>query len=323
MYIIKEKPEDFNVEEIPRFKLKDKGDYSYFLLEKRLWETKKAIKEICKRLKLSEKRINICSIKDKRAITKQYISIYKIDKDRVENLKIKDLKLKFIGYGDERLRLGDIKENKFKIVVRNLDKKIRIPTLLRVENYFDDQRFRENNIILGKLLLKRDFKEFFSVLNFNIKNNYINELRKIDRWLLRFYISSYQSFLFNKYLSEYIKSRCKNYFYSEYKEGRLLFCDKKIKNLKIPIFNFDTKKDRIYDKISKDEGIKKEDFLIRELPELINETNYRDAFVDVGIKSKYSKDELYKGKYKCLLEFSLKSGSYATIVFKKIFSKGF
>jgi len=316
MYLIKEKPEDFLVEEIPKFEIKDKGDYSYFLLEKRLWETKKVVREICKKLRIKEKRINISGIKDRNAVTKQYFSVYKIDKTKVESLNFKDLKIKFIGYGDERLRLGGIKENRFKIVVRNLDKKIKIPSYLRVENYFDDQRFREKNKILGKLLLKRDFKQFFLISNLDIDNDYVSNLRKIGKWKLQFYINSYQSWLFNEYLSEFIK---KDYFSVDYKEGTFLFSNKKLKNFKIPIVSFDTKLGGIYKNILKKEGINLNDFLIRELPELINEGVTRDAFVDVEIKNKYSKDELHEGKYKCLLEFGLKAGSYATIVVRKIF----
>ncbi|MFH1209207.1 MAG: tRNA pseudouridine(13) synthase TruD [archaeon] len=322
MYIIKERPEDFLVEEIPNLKIKDKGDYAYFLLRKKEWETKKIVKEICNRLGINENRVNISGIKDKHAVTEQYISVYKINKENVEDLRIKDIELKFIGYGDERLRLGDIKENRFKIVVRNLDGKIKIRNRFGVENYFDDQRFRENNKILGKLLIKRDFKEFCKILGLD-GTNFINSVRKIEKWKLIFYISSYQSYLFNEYLSEYIKSKTKDHFLVSYNEGKFVFSEKKFKNFKISILSFDSKTDRIYRKILEKENIKLDDFLIREMPELINEGNFRDAFLDVKLKYEYSKDELHEGKYKCLLEFSLKPGSYATIVVKKIFSKSF
>jgi len=322
MFIIKERPEDFLVEEVPSLKIKEKGDYSYFLLRKIGWETKRAVKEICNRLGIKEDRINISGIKDKKAITEQYISIYKINRENVENIKIRDVEIKFIGYGTERLRLGNIKENRFKIVVRNLDRKIKIKNSFSVENYFDDQRFRENNKILGRLLIKRNFKEFCRILSLE-GTNFINSVRKIEKWRLIFYISSYQSYLFNEYLSEYIKNKTKDYFLVDYNEGRFVFSDKRFKNFKIPILSFDSKIDKIYRKILEKENIKLDDFLIREMPELINEGNFRDAFLNVEIKSKYSEDELHEGKYKCLLEFSLKPGSYATTIVKKIFSKGF
>ena len=37
MYKIKQKPEDFFVEEIPDLNLKDNGDYVYFAMEKKNW----------------------------------------------------------------------------------------------------------------------------------------------------------------------------------------------------------------------------------------------------------------------------------------------
>ena len=62
--------------------------------------------------------------------------------------------------------------------------------------------------------------------------------------------------------------------------------------------------------------------MIKKLPWLIEETSYRDVFVDVkGFKTlDYEKDELNEGKYKQVVEFELPKGSYATILVKEMFS---
>ena len=64
----------------------------------------------------------------------------------------------------------------------------------------------------------------------------------------------------------------------------------------------------------------KKEFLIREMPELINLGVERDGFVKVEkISYKYDFDDMNKGKLKCVLSFRLPAGSYATILLKKIF----
>ena len=61
--------------------------------------------------------------------------------------------------------------------------------------------------------------------------------------------------------------------------------------------------------------------MIRQIPWLIEETLYRDVFVDVkNFKTiKYEKDELNQGKFKQVIKFMLPKGSYATIVIKEMF----
>ena len=121
MYQIKQKPEDFLVEEIPKDLPLGKGDYTYFLLEKKNWNTREAIKAIASRLRVKEKFFNVAGIKDKKAITKQYVSVYKVKPERLENLKIKDIKITVLGKGKERLKLGQLMGNRFTIRIRNAE----------------------------------------------------------------------------------------------------------------------------------------------------------------------------------------------------------
>ena len=99
MYKMKQKLEDFHVEEIPKLELEKKGEYSYYLMEKINWNTMDAVKAIASRLKIKKDRINVAGIKDKEAVTKQYVSIFNVNRNNVERLKIRDIKLDFVGYG--------------------------------------------------------------------------------------------------------------------------------------------------------------------------------------------------------------------------------
>jgi len=302
---MKEKPEYFQVKEIINLNYNQHGKYAYILLKKRNYNTADCINIISKILKINKKEIGYAGIKDKLAITTQYISIPRLDKSKIDKIKLKDISLKFLGYGNERISLGFLNGNKFKI---RFEKEI--PKINFFENYFDGQRFgiNKNNHILGKLIIKRDFKKLNSLME-KSENNYEYKTK------LRFYLNSYQSYLFNLALSEYL-SRYNSIEYP-YSLGKFIFLKKKIPNFKIPLISFDAKLKgeigKIYKKILKKENIKLSDFLIKEIPFLVSDTQYRDAFV-------YVKDLNKNGNY---IYFSLPKGSYATILLKKLdlFSK--
>ena len=153
---LKQIPEDFLVEEKIKLKKKKFGDYAYFYLAKKNWTTVRAIQEIAKQCHSSFKRFKFAGNKDRVAITKQAISAFKISKEVLENIKIKDITIEFIGFGDEPINLGTLEGNKFKIILRDLNKKdIKIimkksKTISKsgFPNYFGEQRFGGGNTAL-------------------------------------------------------------------------------------------------------------------------------------------------------------------------------
>ncbi|AEC51042.1 tRNA pseudouridine synthase D [Pyrococcus sp. NA2] len=162
---IKEKPEDFIVKEVlPKSIFR--GNCRIYLLKKRNWETMAAIKEIAKRLGMHYSEIGFAGTKDRHALTYQYISICK--DVEVEDLKIRDIELKFVGYG-KRLKLGYLLGNKFLIRVREAKRPELLPEIIGelkekggFPNYFGIQRFGERrsvNHIVGKLLLEGKYEE--------------------------------------------------------------------------------------------------------------------------------------------------------------------
>ena len=178
---IKKNPEDFLVEEISKDgsvlkidkrikKRKDTGDFTYFILQKRNWDTMQALRAVSSMLHCSVKRFNYAGLKDRVAITTQLASGYKIDKKQLLNLKIKDIRINGAWLEKEKLRIGDLLGNKFQIVVRNIevdDAKTRIKQILNelqgiVPNYFGEQRFgsiRKNTHLVGKAIVSGNFKD--------------------------------------------------------------------------------------------------------------------------------------------------------------------
>jgi len=315
MYKIKQIPEDFVVEEITSIKPEKQGNYTYFWLKKHNYNTIRAIQHIAKHLKIPEKNIGFAGNKDKIAITKQLISI---KKENTQNLKLKDISLEFFGKGKEPISLGNLEENKFAITVRNITNKPK--TINKIPNLFGEQRFSKNNAEIGKSIIKKDFKktiqliletspDFKEQINSLLKsrpNDHIGALRLIPKRLLRLYIHSYQSLIWNKTISQYLKTNPKT-------------------NIQIPIIGFGTELEnnnlsKIIKSIIEKENITERDFIIQQLPELSSEGSERSLFTEIKNLeiSDLEKDELNKGKNKCIIKFSLKKGSYATVAIKSI-----
>ena len=303
---IKQIPEDFIVKE--RINLRFfKGSYSYFKLIKKDWNTSDAVKMIAERLGANFSFFGYAGNKDRKGVTEQVISVYKIPKERVENLNIRDIKLEFLGYGQERIHLGELDGNDFIITVRDLNKKVKIKRK-KIKNYYDEQRFgiKKNNNLVGLAILKKEFKKACELIDLEVyDNNYANALRKLNKKMLRFYIHAYQSHLFNNVLDK-IKKNCK----------------------RIPVVGFLTKfKDkaieRLYLGMLKKDDLILRDFIIPALKEAGSEGGERDVYVHLTkLKVEWDKDEINEGKLKAVVSFSLNKGEYATIVIKELFGKG-
>ena len=91
---VKQLPEDFVVEEVtPEGRVLEldadnsiedaRGEFTHFTLQKRNWETMRAVKEVSSRLKVSQRRLSFAGTKDKRALTTQRVSAYNIPVDEL------------------------------------------------------------------------------------------------------------------------------------------------------------------------------------------------------------------------------------------------
>ncbi|RLG59239.1 MAG: tRNA pseudouridine(13) synthase TruD, partial [Candidatus Hydrothermarchaeota archaeon] len=134
-----------------------------------------------------------------------------------------------------------------------------------------------------------------AMLNHLVKKprDYAGALRKLPLKLRRMLVHAYQSYLFNKILSKTIEMQ------------------EKIKGRKIPLIGYRTKLGEIEKEILEKEGIEKENFKIKSMPELSLEGSERDACIDSEIKV-----ELLNSNA-CVFNFTLPKGSYATVVLRE------
>ena len=363
---IKQIPEDFVVREIfekQRISKDDlnyeskssyasseeKGFYVWFTLKKTNWDLFRALKLISRKLGVSIKRFGYAGVKDKRAVTYQKISVWNVPVERLKRMKIKDLELSGFEKAKERVNLGNLKGNKFKITVRDIEKKEKNRMEKNLENvkkkgflnYFGEQRFgiRNNTHLVGKAIVRNRLKEAvwiylthegnekeevekyrrklsrtkdlklglkecprllhneLALLNHLVKNpnDYAGALRKIPKKFRRMFVHAYQSYLWNR-LVEVSKELC------------------------IPIIGFQTditkyKTKKQIEKILKSEKITKSDFRIKSMPELSSKGSERERLVKAkGMKWRFEKDEKNENRLKCVLEFEIPRGSYATVL---------
>ncbi len=192
---IRTEPQDFQVEEVPAYLPKGEGEHLYLLIEKENLTTRALVEFLRDEIGVPEKAIGVAGLKDKRARTRQWLSLPRAYEDRLcllENLK--GIRLLDAGLHTNKLRTGHLKGNRFRILIRNpqggLEEARRILEALAqkgVPNYYGPQRFGLGgfNPLKGYELVKKGGRG--------------------RPWLKRFLIGSLQSLLFNDWLALRLK----------------------------------------------------------------------------------------------------------------------
>lgn len=180
---IRRRIEDFIVEEIPK-PIIPGDEYTIFWLEKFNWDVHRALKAIAKKLHIGIKRFGIAGTKDKRALTRQRVSVWRIEPEELEKIDIKNIKLYGFEKSAERINLGDLEGNKFTITIRDIDlSKEELEKRLNlifselkngIPNYFGPQRFgevRKITHLIGREMLKNDFENALKIYLYKVFEN--------------------------------------------------------------------------------------------------------------------------------------------------------
>ncbi len=167
--VIKERHEDFVVEEIPAYEPGGQGDHVYFGIEKRGISTMRAVRKIAGALGVKPSGIGIAGMKDARGITRQMMSLEHVDPDSVLALDLPGIRVLWVKRHRNKLKIGHLRGNRFVIRVRNTEPERidQVKDLLRelhergVPNYFGPQRFglRGDTWEVGRALILGDFEK--------------------------------------------------------------------------------------------------------------------------------------------------------------------
>ena len=175
---IRNQYEDFYVEEIPEVIPTGEGPNIYIWIEKLGRTTLDVVLDIARDLHIDRKRMGFAGMKDKKALTRQWICIANMDSEeqfnQVKALEGTIYKTDFLKVvrGRKKLRMGQLKGNKFKILIKDLDdiaqsaetanEVLKQLEVTGVPNYFGWQRFgkpRTNTHLVGEALIANDLEE--------------------------------------------------------------------------------------------------------------------------------------------------------------------
>lgn len=117
---IRVQPEDFEVEEIPRFSPAGEGQLALLWVEKRLANTEDVAQSVAAALNLRADDVAYAGRKDKRAVTRQYFSLPWHDPERLLALPIPGARILAVHRHDQRLGPGKLDGNRFRLVVREV-----------------------------------------------------------------------------------------------------------------------------------------------------------------------------------------------------------
>lgn len=173
---IKQRPEDFLVEETPLYEPSGRGEHVYLFVEKRGLSTFELVKRLARHFRVSESAIGYAGLKDKQAVTRQVVSIHLPGRSIDEFPSIRDERIAVLWADrhDNKLRTGHLRGNRFSIKIRGapLEDALRARRVLErlaaagVPNRVGEQRFGmlRNNHLVGQAFVLGDYARALDLL---------------------------------------------------------------------------------------------------------------------------------------------------------------
>ena len=209
------------VDEVLGFELDNEGDHVYLQIEKKELNTDELLQKIVKLAQVKQVDVGLSGLKDRNAVTTQWFSVHIAGKQEPYwgELNSSNIRLISTGRHKRKLRRGTHKQNKFTIILRDLEadsstniddgfdeisrRLMQIKTQ-GVPNYFGEQRFGRNysNISQAERMFKGDIQ---------VKS-------RTKRGL---YLSAIRSMIFNQVLSHRVAEQSWN----KAVDGELLMLD--------------------------------------------------------------------------------------------------
>jgi len=192
-FVFNSSPRDFTVEEIPLYAFTGEGEHLVLKVRKKELTTWEMLDIISGHIGIKRRDMGYAGLKDKHAMTIQYISLPAKLEDRLATFTHEKIKILETTRHNNKIRVGHLKGNRFTIRLKKvlgvqrdkLDSVLKWIKANGIPNYFGNQRFGTDgtNWIDGKRLLA-------------------GELKICDRKTREFLMGSYQSYLYNNWLSK-------------------------------------------------------------------------------------------------------------------------
>jgi tRNA pseudouridine13 synthase len=145
----KQTPDDFLVDEIPAYPPSGDGDHTWLHVEKRDLTTAEAAKRLARALDVDPREVGWAGMKDRVAITTQWLSFPKVAVEKAESVELEDIRVRQVTKHTNKLRNGHLHGNRFELVLRNVATEqhetvrgvVDALTERGLPNYYGDQRF--------------------------------------------------------------------------------------------------------------------------------------------------------------------------------------
>jgi tRNA pseudouridine13 synthase len=183
---------DFVVDEIPLYPFTGQGEHLILHVRKKNLSTWDLISRITNHLGINGREVGYAGLKDKNAMTKQYLSLPRKYESKLDTFHHPDVKILERTYHKNKIHMGHLKGNRFFIRLKKVTPTaaVKIDAVLKtiaaegMPNFFGYQRFGIDgeNYKKGEAILRNRLKER------NVK-------------LKKMYINAYQSHMFNLWLS--------------------------------------------------------------------------------------------------------------------------
>jgi tRNA pseudouridine13 synthase len=164
--VIRQRPEDFFVQEIPLYEPVGVGEHVFAEIQKVGLTTFDAINRIARECSISPRDIGFAGMKDKDAVTRQVVSVPGVSEEQLMKLQSPELSVLWATRHRNKLKLGHLKGNRFAIRIREVEPSsvVRLQAPLKLlqqrgmPNFFGEQRFgiRHDNDQLGAALIRGD-----------------------------------------------------------------------------------------------------------------------------------------------------------------------
>lgn len=292
--------DDFIVDEIPSITFKNKGNFLILRIKKQQMSTWELLNYISNILDIDEHLIGYAGLKDKNATTTQYISIPMNKSREIERLNGKQVKILHTYKHDQKLKIGDLSGNRFKIILKDI-KAEELPKIYQtisqiqkhgMPNYFGYQRFgqecsfeKTKRVVYGEEIIS-------------------------DKKLNKFLKLAYQSYLFNAWLVERV------FFSKEQNSTKLIELPGDVYNLQ--------------DRTIVTGLLPGRDIVRAKGESRVLEEKYDDIYIhekgyrrDAWIKPQDIKNKFISDKNHLELEFTLPKSSYATVFIENISNKNY
>ena len=192
-FVFNSSARDFTVEEIPLYEFTGEGEHLVLHVRKKEMTTWEMLDTISNHVGIRRRDMGYAGLKDKHAMTMQYISVMAIHEEKLKVFTHDKIKILSTVRHNNKIRVGHLRGNRFNIRLKKVlgVQKDKLDSVLKwikgngIPNYFGNQRFGTdgNNWEEGKKLCE-------------------GSLKMRDRKTKEFLMGSYQSYLFNNWLSK-------------------------------------------------------------------------------------------------------------------------